>query len=317
MQRVAVTGANGFVGRALVDWLSARGIVIRALVRAIDDRCAALRSSDVIEIGDMTQVDDWRPILEGVDAVVHLAARAHRMQISDEQAYVTENVAVTERLATHARDAGVAHFVFVSSIKVNGERTTRRPFTAADEPHPQDPYARSKLEAELRLRSLHGNAMRLTVIRPPLIYGPDVGANFQRLLRAVRSGLPLPLGRVVNRRSVVSVWNLADLIASVLTPAGPQAQTLLVADREMPSTVELIRTIADAMDKRAWMLPVPVPLLRSCARVVGREQEVARLVDSLVVDISPTCAATGWMPPLSLREGVVRTVNSFLRKECA
>jgi nucleoside-diphosphate-sugar epimerase len=317
MQRVAVTGANGFVGRALIDWLSARRIVVRALVRAIDDRCAKLRSSDVIEIGDMTQVNDWRPMLEGVDAVVHLAARVHRMQISDEQAYLEENVGVTERLVAHARDAGVAHFVFVSSIKVNGERTTLRPFTAADEPRPQDPYARSKLEAELRLKALQGTAMRLTVIRPPLIYGPHVGANFQRLLRAVRSGLPLPLGRVANRRSVVSVWNLADLIASVLTAAGPHAQTLLVADREIPSTVELIRIIADAMGKRARMLPVPVPLLRLCARALGREAEVARLVDSLVVDISPTCAATGWMPPLSLREGVLRTVKSFLHEEGA
>lgn len=246
MQTIAVTGANGFVGRVLVGWLAERGLKVRAFVRTIDDRCAALAQAEVAEIGDMQQVADWVPLLQGVDAIVHLAARVHRMRERDATLYRSENVDATERLAIGARAAHVPHFLFMSSIKVNGERTTDRPFTAADVPRPLDPYGLSKLQAEQQLIGLSDAAMRVTVIRPPLVYGPGVGANFHRLLRLVGSGLPLPFGSVENSRSLISVWNLADVIFAALTRPGPTTQTLLTAHDVAPSTAELIRAIADA-----------------------------------------------------------------------
>lgn len=312
MQTIAVTGANGFVGRVLVGWLVERGLKVRAFVRKIDDRCAALAPADVVEIGDMQQVADWVPLLQGVDAVVHLAARVHRMKERDATLYRSENVDATERLAIGARAAHVPHFVFMSSIKVNGERTTDRPFTAADAPRPVDPYGLSKLQAEQQLIGLSDTAMRVTVIRPPLVYGPGVGANFYRLMRVVGSGMPLPFGWVNNSRSLISAWNLADVIFAALTRPGPTAQTLLAADDVAPSTPELIRAIADAMDRRVMLLRVPSSLLRSLAVVAGMQGELSRLTDSLVVDATKTRDSLGWTPPLSLQEGIGRTVRWYL-----
>lgn len=311
MQTVAITGANGFVGRVLVGWLAERGLKVRAFVRKIDDRCAAMAHAEVLEIGDMQQVADWMPLLQGADAVVHLAARVHRMKESDATRYHSENVEATERLAIGARTAHVPHFLFMSSIKVNGERTTDRPFTVEDAPRPVDAYGLSKLQAEQRLTALSDDAMRVTVIRPPLVYGPGVGANFHRLLRLVGSGMPLPFGCVENSRSLISVWNLADLIFAALTRPGPPAQTLLTADAAAPSTVELIGAIAHAMDRRVTMLRVPLPLLRSLAVVTGLRSELSRLTDSLVVDSTKTRESLGWTPPLSLQDGIVRTVAAF------
>lgn len=313
MLSVAVTGANGFVGRVLVGWLLTRGIEVRALVRKIDARCDELATAEVVEIGDMTAVSDWQALLEGMDAVVHLAARVHAMNAIDEQIYAKENIDVTERLAIGAKAARLSHFVFVSSIKVNGERTFERPFTAFDPPQPQDPYGRSKLEAEIRLRNLTDESMRLTIIRPPLVYGPGVGANFGRLLALVRSGVPVPLGRVVNKRSIVSVWNLADLIFTTLTSAPASVQTLLVADGEVPSTIELMQAIARAMGVRVRVLPVPLSLLRFFARAIGRHSELSRLTDSLVVDATATRTSLNWSPPLSLQEGLARTVEVYIK----
>jgi nucleoside-diphosphate-sugar epimerase len=310
MTVVAVTGANGFVGRALLEWLSSRGMRTRALVRSKDERCAGLACDELVEIGDMAQIADWRPLVAGANAIIHLAARVHRMNSSDEAAYERENVAVTERLAAAAVAEHVDHFVFVSSIKVNGEVTGKQPFTARDEPQPKDAYGRSKLQAELRLKALRAPGMRLTIVRPPLVYGPGVGANFQRLIKLVRSGIPLPFGSIVNQRSLVSVWNLADSIYAALVQDGPAEQTLLVADNESPSTVELMRGIARAMNRKANIVSVPLPLLRLLARLTGRQADLSRLTDSLRVDTSDTRTALKWNPPFTLAEALSKTINA-------
>lgn len=315
MITVAITGANGFVGRALVRCLAERGINIRALVRDSDSRCTGLSPANVIAVGDMTHVADWRPFLERVDAVVHLAARVHQIHRSESAGlYVRENVEVTRRLVENAAAVSVRHFVFVSSIKVNGERTVERPFTATDAPSPEDAYGRSKLEAETCIRAVaQRGGMRATIIRPPLVHGPGVGANFRRLLQAVHDGIPFPLRSVANHRSMVSVWNLADLIRCVIARPGDPVQTLLVADDESPSTPDLIRRIGKLIQRRVWLAPVPVPILKLLARGLGRQAELARLTDSLVVDSSETRRRLQWTPPLRFDDGLADTVADFVR----
>jgi len=310
MRTVVVTGANGFVGRTITRHLIAQGFRVRAIVRSEDARCALISGAEIVGVGDMTARSDWRSLLRGASAIVHLAGRVHRMGDLEERAYFAENVEVTKRLALAARAEQLDHFVFFSSIKVNGERTEDRPFSAEDSPHPQDAYGRSKLAAETELLSLDGLS-RITIVRPPLVYGPGVGANFQKLMKLVASGIPLPFGRIHNRRSIVNVWNLADLVHAVLGLRDEGKEVLLVSDDEALSTPDLIRRIARSMNRRARLLSAPLPLLNALARVTGRARELSRLTDSLVVDMSRTRASLDWSPPVSLDEGLVRTVKAF------
>lgn len=313
MTRVLVTGAGGFVGTELCATLARSGYLVRAALRA--DRPVAEAVAEKCVVGEIGSATDWSAALRGVDVVIHLAARVHVPgdPAANRSLYFETNAAGAGRLAGAAARAGVRRFVGVSSIKVNGEQTTDRPYTDADEPSPADPYAESKRLGELMvLDAAARTGMEVVHVRPPLVYGSGVRANFLRLLRWIDSRRPLPFGSVNNRRSLVSVWNLSDLIVGLVrNPAAP-GRTWLVSDGEDLSTPELIRRIGVAMGRPARLLAVPLVPLRIAGALTGSSASIARLLDSLQVDISRTRALLGWTPPLSVEEGLARTVRWYV-----
>ncbi|MBP5858107.1 NAD-dependent epimerase/dehydratase family protein [Marivibrio halodurans] len=285
---VLVTGAGGFVGRAVVPALERAGYRVRPVGRA--------------EVGEIHRGTDWGPHLEGVTAVVHLAARVHvmRERAPDPAAAFREvNLYGTAGLIAQAREAGVRRFVFMSSIKVLGDRG--RNLDPHAEPMPEDPYAVSKIEAELALRDLKGPDMDAVVLRPPLVHGPGVGGNFARLMRLVARGLPLPLASVDNARSLIQVENLADAVRHALAC---RPDTYHPKDERDLSTPELLHYLAQAMDRPARLFPMPVWALKAAGLATGRYPEIERLVHSLTVDGE----MDGWRPPLDTEEGLRRTV---------
>jgi nucleoside-diphosphate-sugar epimerase len=314
-RRVLVTGATGFVGRTLCEELARSGYRVRAALRS--PRAMPACVDDLAVVGEFGAATEWDAALDGVDAVVHLAARVHVMNDvpSSRELYMETNVRATEQLAAASLRAGVRNFVFLSSVKVNGEETPAAPFRADDEPHPMDDYAQSKWLAERALEAMASASMSFSVVRPPLVYGPGVRANFLRLMQWVDRGIPLPLGAVRNRRSLVSVWNLCNLVRVLLTRGNEPFRTWMVSDGEDLSTPELIRRIARAMDRRARLLSVPVPVLRTLGRSLGKHAEVHRLCSSLEVDITSTRRELDWTPPVTVDEALQRTVRWFVNKE--
>ncbi|MDD3935663.1 SDR family oxidoreductase [Rhodoferax sp.] len=308
---VLVTGANGLIGRALCERLQQKKQAFRAAVRPgvpVQPGC------DVAEVGELNQATNWCRALTGVDIVIHLAARVHVMhdKSADPLAvFRTVNVDGTLNLARQAVDAGVKRFVFVSSIKVNGEATKMgRPFTEADAPNPQDAYGQSKCEAEQGLRQIAmDTGIEVVIIRPPLVYGPGVKANFAALMRAVQRGWPLPLGAVHNQRSLVALDNLVDFIITCMTHLQAANQTFLVSDGQDLSTTELVRGMAQAAGVSARLLPVPVWVLQAGAKLLGKGDAVQRLCGNLQVDISKARDLLGWVPPVSVEEGLGRCVR--------
>jgi len=305
MALILVTGANGFVGHALCKRLNAEGRSFAKVVR----RIASLSEIVVGEIGSET---DWRGALDGCESVVHLAARVHIMHddamdpLAD---FRRVNVEGTINLARQAAQAGVRRFVFLSSIKVNGELGR---FYGVDQASPQDPYAISKLEAEQGLHQIAAETgMEVVVLRPPLVYGPGVGANFLRLMRAVDQGLPLPFGLVDNCRSLIYLGNLVDAISVCLNHPAAVGKTYHVSDGEDVSTRELVRRLAKALQRPSRLIPVPKGFMKFCGRMLGKKQEMDRLLGSLTVDISPISSGLGWMPPFSMREGLAHTANWY------
>ncbi len=310
MTSVLVTGAGGFIGRAACAEFVRRDWTVRAAVRSAG---AAPEGAEAYAIGDLALASKW-PGLEGVDAVVHLAAIAHDLRgATADETYQAVNCGATEHLARAAARAGVRRFVFMSSIKVNGERTPLdRPFHPCDEPRPQDSYARSKCEAEKALlRVAAETGLEVTILRPPLVYGPGVRANFLRLMRLVERRLPLPFGAVRNRRSFVYLGNLVELLALAVTARAAAGRTLLAADGEDLGTPDLVREIARAFGSVPRLVPVPVPLLRLAGAVTGMSREVSRLIDSLVVDIDETRRALGWHPAFAPAAGIAETVRWY------
>ena len=309
--RVLITGANGFVGRALIA--TAAPLQWRAAVRSSS---ASPLWADQVSVGDIAGQTDWSSALAGIDCVVHLAARVHVMNPTahDRIEFERVNVLGTEHLARAAAALGIKRFVYLSSIKVNGERTADRAFRADDPPQPQDDYARSKLEAERRLARIEAeSAMSVAIVRSPLVYGPGVRANFLRLLSLAHSGLPLPLGSITNSRSMVSVWNLCDLICALLLHERPMTGVLLAADGEDVSTAELLRRLAHLMHRPARVFSMPIVALQALAVLSGRTSELGRLCSSLAVDISETRRRLGWSPPVTLAAGLERTVQWYLQ----
>ncbi len=317
--RIAVTGANGFVGQALVRQLADNGHQLLAYVRRPEDfhRIAGVTPMAAPDLGLCA---DWRFRPEqGIDVLVHAASRVHVMQdnAADPLAeYRRVNVAGTIALAQQAVAAGVRRFVFLSSIKVNGESTTPDvAFRNDDRCVPDTPYGLSKLEAEQGLARIAAQSgMELVVVRPPLVYGPGVGANFLRLMDGVRRGLPMPFGRVRNARSLVYVGNLAAALAQCCEHPGAVGKTYLVSDGAPVSTPKLISAIAAAMGKPTRMLSVSPGLMQTVANVLGKGEQAERVLGSLVVDDAPLVRELDWMPPYTFEAGLRATVNWYLSR---
>ncbi|WP_018873978.1 SDR family oxidoreductase [Thioalkalivibrio sp. ALJ16] len=308
--RVLVTGASGFVGSALVNRLERDG---RWDVRAGSRRGGALSNgAEWVVTPSLEAGADWGGALHGVSAVIHAAARAHVLNDAADDP-LTEfrrcNVDGTLELARQAAQTGVRRFVFLSSIGVLG-RSSERPFRFDDAPSPEDDYAVSKWEAEQGLEDLgRQTGMEVVVVRPPLVYGPNAPGNFGKLMEWVARGVPLPLGAVTrNRRSLVGLDNLVDLLVTCLEHPAAANRVFLAGDGEDLSTTDLLRRVAAAMGRRTRLVPVPPVLLRAGARAVGRGEMARRLLDSLQVDISHTRETLGWEPPVSVDEGLRRAV---------
>jgi len=288
----------------------------RRVRRALRRPASSKKEGDTI-VGDIGPDTDWRAALSDVDCVVHLAARTHVLQetaVDALAAYRHINVDGTRRLAEQAAAAGVRRFVFLSSIKVNGEANVEHAFTETDAPAPEDAYGISKREAEDVLREISARTgMEVVILRPPLVYGPGVKGNFLRLLHAIDCGLPLPLGSVKNRRSLIHVANLADAIVACIDAPAAANQTFLVSDGEDLSTPELIRQLAVGMGKSAWLLPCPVALLEMGAAMVGQRAAVARLTGTLAVDETKLRLTLGWHPRIPLDQGLIDTARWYHR----
>lgn len=307
--RVLVTGATGFIGSQLCIRLVSAGREVRSAVR--NDTSA----HNAVLVGDIGPETQWANALVNVDSVVHLAARAHVVHdVCDDPLaeFRKINTSGTLALARQAAAAGVKRFVFVSSIGVNGIQN-ERPFTEDDIPNPVGPYAVSKMEAEKGLRQLADETgMEVVIIRPPLVYGPNAPGNFGRLLRAVDKGIPLPLGAICNRRSLVALDNLVDLIITCIEHPAAANQTFLAGDGEDLSTTELLHRMAKAMMRPSRLIPVPVKLLEFVATLLGRRDVTQRLCGSLQVDISKTRDLLGWKPVLTVDEALKKATRSYV-----
>jgi len=311
--KVLVTGAGGFVGRAVLSQLTST-----RNVTAVGSLRRAAKFADVtaplVVVGDMTVQTDWSKVLTGLQVVVHTAARVHVMIDTAEdplEAFRSANVEGTLNLARQAVAAGVKRFVFISSVKANGEGTPLgHPFAEAYTPNPQDPYGISKHEAEVGLREIaRSTAMQVVIIRPTLVYGEGAKGNFKSLMKLVAKSLPLPLDSIKNRRSFVGIDNLVDFIITCLEHPAAANETFMVSDGEDLSTPDLIRRMARAMNRPARLLPVPVWALQAGASLLGKGDAVQRLCGNLQVDISKARSLLGWVPPESVEEGLKRAMG--------
>jgi UDP-glucose 4-epimerase len=305
--RILVTGANGFVGHAVCNEALARGMTVRGGTRFPCDLSIGV---DNVVVGSIDGRTDWLNVLSSCEVVVHLAARVHVITAKHPLVeFRRVNVQGTLNLARQAALEGVRRFVFVSSIKVNGESTQLgHPFTADDVPAPLDAYGVSKMEAEKGLREISAlTGMEVVIIRPPLVYGPGVKANFAAMMRWLKLGVPLPLGAIHNQRSLVALGNLVDLLVNCLTHPAAANQTFLVSDDEDVSTTELLRRMGQTFGHPARLVPVPVSWLKLAAAVVGKRNVALKLCGSLQVDVEKTRRLLGWSPPLSMDQGLRRT----------
>lgn len=306
---ILVTGSTGFVGSALCEALRARGTGVRAAVRGG-------AGDGEVNVGNLDGHTDWRAALVGCDTVIHLAARVHVMRDGDQdplRAYREVNVDATLNLARQARAAGVQRFVFVSSVKVNGEATGSAPYRASDVPHPVDPYGVSKFEAEQALRQFAGESgLEVVIVRPPLVYGPGVKANFRNLMKVVRFGVPLPFGRVGNYRSMVALDNLVDLLIVCSTHPNASGEIFMVSDGRDLNIAELVTMIAKAMHKKLWLVPIPAGWLTRAAGLLGKGAIADRLLGTLQVDITDTQAKLEWCPVVAPQAAIDKTVAHFL-----
>ncbi len=312
MTKILVTGAHGFIGKAVVQKLRAQNFNVIAGVRCIDPA----QSVTQFELGDLSSAADYTLALQGIDVVIHLAARAHIMHdtASDPLAEFRQvNTAGTLNLALQAEKAGVKRFIFISSIKVNGEMTVEGlPFQVELSAPPTDPYALSKYEAEHGLLSLaQSTDMQVVIIRPPLVYGPGVKANFASMIKWLAKGIPLPLGRVHNKRSLVALDNLVSFIILCITHPKAANETFLIADGEDVSTTQLLQKIAQTLNKKVLLLPVPVGLMRFIAQLIAKQDVTNRLFSSLQVDNSKARDLLGWRPVISMDEELRKIAESY------
>lgn len=315
--RILITGANGFVGQALCHELLRRGHpVIAATRHAWADASSQPGALTGVAIGEVDERTAWGHALHGVNVVIHLAARVHVMQ-ETAQDPLTEfrrvNVQGTEHLARMAAAAGVKRFVYVSSIKVNGEETaTGQRYTERDLPQPQDPYGISKWEAEQALhRIAQETGLEVVIVRPPLVYGPGVKGNFAHMMRVLARGWPLPLASVSNRRDLLYLGNLVDALILCATHPAAAGHTYLLSDGEPISTPRLLRELATALHVPSRLLPMPPSLLRLLGGLTGKSEQVERLLGSLQLDAGKIRADLGWAPPYTLQQGLRATAEYY------
>lgn len=319
MLRVLLTGASGFVGQAVqARVLAESDMQLRSVFRCLP--ASVQVGLDVCTSPGLDGAADWCAALAEVGVVVHCAARVHVMQeraAEPLEEFRRSNVQGTLQLARQAAKAGVRRFIFLSSVKVNGEETSPAlPFTAVDPAAPSDPYGISKLEAELGLLALaKETGMEVVIIRPVLVYGPGVKANFLSMMKWLNKGIPLPFGLIHNRRSLVALDNLVDLIVTCIDHPAAANQVFLVSDGEDLSTTELLRRMGKALGKPVRLLPVPAWLLALGAKMLGRKALAQRLLGSLQVDISKPRQLLNWTPPVSVDEGLRKTAQHFLEQQ--
>jgi nucleoside-diphosphate-sugar epimerase len=308
--KILVTGANGFIGRSLCAYLRSKGHFVRGAVRVKGPDSSG--ADEYVEVGDINGATDWQQALAGVDAVVHLAARVHIMHERDSDslgAFRRVNVLGTERLARMAAKAGVKRFVFISSVKVNGEGSDE-PYTEKDIPKPEDAYGLTKREAEEALTRIAAETgLEAVILRLSLVYGPYVKANFRNLTRIAGSGLPLPLKGIHNRRSFLYLGNLVDAILTCLTHPRAAGETFLLSDGEALSTPDLLRRIAQAMNKKVVLFSVPSGILKALCKIAGKSEELKKLTGSLLVDSTKIRTLLGWQPPFTMEEGIRKTLG--------
>lgn len=316
-EKTVVTGANGFLGRALLKELRDRGFDPVGVVRSIKLVSKSMPSLVYHSVGNIDGETRWGTVLQGADVVIHCAARVHVMNedaASPLQAFRSVNRDGTLNLARQAAALGVRRFIFVSSVKVNGEHTDDRGAFGVDEqPAPEDAYGCSKREAEDGLRKLaQETGMEVVIIRPPLIYGPGVKGNFRKLLTLAKLPLPLPFGAVRNRRSMIYVGNLVDVIILATEHPAAANQTFLVSDGEDISTTALLASLRKACQRNPRLVPIPPRLLRLAGTLTGKQSLVQRLCGSLQVDITKTRRELGWSPPYDIYKGLTETVRADL-----
>lgn len=312
--RLLVTGSSGFVGHRLVEHSSLLGWdTLR------HSRKEVLNEPGVSFICDIDKNTNWMPMLNDIDCIVHCAARVHQMDESPEnaqKAYDAVNVEGTLNLARQAVDASVKRFVFISSIKVNGEYTESGfSFTQEVKSEPTDCYSISKYQAEQKLKELaEQTGLELVIIRPPLVYGPGVKANFLSMMYWIKKGIPLPLGAIKNRRSLVFIDNLVDLICVCCSHPKAPGHVFLVSDDHDVSVTYLLKSIAQAMNARSYLIPIPEAILTFGLTVMGKKTIAQRLCSSLQLDISETKDILDWTPPCSFEAGINATVNAYLKE---
>lgn len=312
--KILVTGATGFVGRALISTATARGIPLRAAVRTVARAATGLagieEGIESIAVGNVHAATDWSAALEGCEIVVHLANLAHARASPEELQKV--NVDATLALAEQAHRRGLRRLVFVSSIKALGEASAGRALRVEDTARPVDAYGRAKFAAESALRQLASRSgFEVTILRPPLVYGAGVRANFLALLRAVARGMPLPLASIDNRRSLVHVGNLSDALLACAVAPQAAGRTYHVTDGEPVSTPALVRAIGAALGRPARLVPCPPALLEFLGAAVGRGETVKRLTRSLELDDSALRHELGWRPRIAFEEGLRETARWF------
>ncbi len=319
--RVLLTGATGFVGREVLERISA--LVNLELIAAVREPVLGFPEHVMRHmVGGLETDTDWRKALEGVEVVIHSAARVHAMHDTSADPlaeFRRVNVDGTLNLARQAAEADVRRLIFISSIKVNGEGTELgKPYTAEDVPAPVDPYGISKLEAEQGLLELAGETgMEVTIIRPVLVYGPGVKANFHSMMNWLSKRVPLPLGAIHNKRSMVALDNLVDLIVTCIDHPAAANQVFLVSDGEDLSTTELLQRSGQALGKPTRLLPLPAFLLTTAARLLGKAAVAQRLCGSLQVDMGKTKTMLNWTPPVSVDEALSKTARHFLKQQKA
>ncbi|MBV5341160.1 MAG: SDR family oxidoreductase [Deltaproteobacteria bacterium] len=312
---ILITGANGFVGLSLLKKTISRGYNVKCSTRKINSLMSEVQT---FVMGEMIHSTDWMLALKSINVIIHLAARVHVMhEIADdplaEFRYV--NVEGTLNLARQAATAGVRRFVFVSSVKVNGESTVLdKPFSPDDYPDPRDPYGISKREAEDGLFAIsRETGMEVVIIRPTLVYGPGVKANFYTMMRWLHKGVPLPFGAVQNKRSLVALDNLVSFIVHCLDHPKAANEIFLISDGEDVSTTELLQKMANAFGKKALLLPIPVELMKLFANILGKGDVAQRLFGSLQVDSSKARDLLGWRPVTTMDEQLKKTADAFLK----